>query len=193
MKRQQQLWFIVFSLLAGLIGGFISNQIFQTKSAFAEKKPKVQKVVVAEEFRLVNNKGEIRAVLKAQAGKTELRLTDGYSSNVELATSTFLGASLWLNYKGYTEVFMAAKRAAKVNLSDTLNNIGVTANAPRMGLYYGKPNVQRITLYGESFLYPNVRIGNMETVDKKTGVTHHHPVSSIILFNEKGDVLWSAP
>jgi hypothetical protein len=57
MKKKQPLFIILLATFAGLAGGFISNQIFQTKSAFAEKKPSHQKVVIAEEFRVVDKGG----------------------------------------------------------------------------------------------------------------------------------------
>jgi hypothetical protein len=59
MKRKQQLVIILLASFAGFIGGFISNQIFQAKSAFAVKEPNHQKVVIAEEFRVVDKDGKI--------------------------------------------------------------------------------------------------------------------------------------
>ena len=38
MKHKQNLFMIALAIFAGFIGGFISNQLFETKSAFAEEK-----------------------------------------------------------------------------------------------------------------------------------------------------------
>jgi hypothetical protein len=61
MKNKQPLIIILLAAFAGFAGGFISNQIFQTKSAFAEKAPGHQKVVIAGEFRVVDKDGKILA------------------------------------------------------------------------------------------------------------------------------------
>lgn len=59
MKKRKEFTIILLALISGLIGGFISNQLFSTKSAFVEKEPKPHKVVIAEEFRLINEKGNV--------------------------------------------------------------------------------------------------------------------------------------
>jgi len=61
MKRKQQLTVILLAAFAGFIGGLISNQIVQTPSAFAEKGYVNQKVVIAEEFQVVDQDGKIEA------------------------------------------------------------------------------------------------------------------------------------
>ena len=50
---------ILVAALAGFIGGLISNQFFETRSAFAVKEPKYKKVVIAEEFRVVDKNGRV--------------------------------------------------------------------------------------------------------------------------------------
>jgi len=59
MKKKQPLFIILLAALAGFAGGFISNQIFQPKPAFAKKALSHQKVVIAEEFRVVDKDGKI--------------------------------------------------------------------------------------------------------------------------------------
>ena len=59
MKTKQQLFIILLASFAGFMGGLISNQIIETRPAFAVKEPKYQKVVIAEEFRVVDKDGKI--------------------------------------------------------------------------------------------------------------------------------------
>jgi hypothetical protein len=59
MKTKPQLFIILLASLAGFMGGLISNHIFKTSPAFAVKAPKYQKVVIAEEFRVVDKDGKI--------------------------------------------------------------------------------------------------------------------------------------
>ena len=58
MKKKQPLFIILLAVLAGFAGGFISNQFFQTQPAFAEKASSHPKVVIAEEFRVVDKDGK---------------------------------------------------------------------------------------------------------------------------------------
>ena len=59
MKKKQPLFIILLATFAGFAGGFISNQFFQTQPAFAEKALSHEKVVIAEEFRVVDKDGKI--------------------------------------------------------------------------------------------------------------------------------------
>jgi len=59
MKKKQPLFIILLASFAGFIGGLISNQIFETQSAFAVKEPGQPKVIIAQEFRVVDTDGKI--------------------------------------------------------------------------------------------------------------------------------------
>lgn len=108
MKKKQSLFIIFVAALAGFAGGFISNQIFQTKSAFAEKAPGHRKVVVAEEFRVVDKDGKILARLgtpgylpdifpqidKSQAAVPQLRLGQESGFQIILAAGEAAGSKI---------------------------------------------------------------------------------------------------
>ena len=156
MKNKQPLIIILLAAFAGFAGGFISNQIFQTKSAFAEKAPGHQKVVIAEEFRVVDKDGKILAsfgtpgflpdkfpkIDESQARVPQLRL--GRESGFQIILSA------------------GADAGSKIIMKD-------------------KKNKTRIA------------IGNTEFYIPLTRVTHRRQVSSIVLFNQRGRFLWSAP
>ena len=59
MKTKPQLLIILLASFAGFMGGFISHHIFETRPAFAVKAPQYQKVVMAEEFRVIDKDGNI--------------------------------------------------------------------------------------------------------------------------------------
>jgi hypothetical protein len=63
MNLNQKFVIVLLATFSGFIGGFISNELFSTKSAFAKKEPKHQKVIIAEEYRLVDKRGILRARL----------------------------------------------------------------------------------------------------------------------------------
>jgi hypothetical protein len=82
MSKKQYSLMLVLALVAGLVGGVVSSQFFIGKSAFAEKKAKPQKVIEAQEFRLVDKEGKTRAMLGptqtsyASAGEPRLVFLD---------------------------------------------------------------------------------------------------------------------
>ncbi len=63
MKRKQYLLLVALTVVAGLIGGAVSNCVFVTRSAIAQETEYHKKVVTAEEFRLVDKSGNVYAVL----------------------------------------------------------------------------------------------------------------------------------
>ena len=63
MKKKQYSLVLMLALVAGLLGGMVSTQSLVNKPAFAER-AKPQKVIVAEEFRVVDRQGKTHAVLR---------------------------------------------------------------------------------------------------------------------------------
>lgn len=116
MKKKQSLFIILAATLAGFAGGFISNQIFQTKSAFAEKAPNQRKVVIAEEFRVVDQDGKILASLgtpgylpdifpnpdKSQAAVPQLRLGQESGFQIILTAGAAAGSTIMMKDKKNT-------------------------------------------------------------------------------------------
>lgn len=63
MNRKQFVGVILTTMISGLIGGFLASQIFFGEQVIAQELYQAQKVVTAEEFRLVNKDGKPRATL----------------------------------------------------------------------------------------------------------------------------------
>lgn len=77
MSRKQYSLIVLLALVAGFVGGVISSQIFVSRPIFPQKEPKPQKVVVAKKFRLVDERGVVRAALGLTAkGQPGLGLLD---------------------------------------------------------------------------------------------------------------------
>lgn len=156
MKNKQQLFIILLASFAGFMGGLISNQIIETRPAFAVKEPNHQKVVIAEEFRVVDKDGKILGSFgtpdylpdklpkmdKSQAAAPQLRL--GQESGFQIIISA------------------GAEAGSRIIMKDENNK-------------------------------PRTVIGNTEFYIPLTRVTHRRQVSSIVLFNQRGKFLWSAP
>jgi len=75
IRRNESLRNGVMILLAVLAGGVLSR-LFPVGVAVAQSKPQAAKVVVAQEFRLVDDEGKTRARLSLVEGEPNLDLFD---------------------------------------------------------------------------------------------------------------------
>lgn len=58
MKQGHNRLIVIMAIIAGFLGGMLSNQLFQAKEAYAEKENREHKVIVAQEFRVVDKLGK---------------------------------------------------------------------------------------------------------------------------------------
>jgi len=73
VKTKQFAVIFFIALIGGIIGGILSNQLFSKNFAFAQDE-KPQKVLRAEKFELVDDKGKIRADLFYVGDTASLRI-----------------------------------------------------------------------------------------------------------------------
>lgn len=227
MNKKQYSLMIVLALVAGLVGGvvssqFLAGQLMSGESAFVEKRARPPKVIEAEEFRLVDNKG----VLLAKLGKQEEfvieikkdgsreKHSSGYAHKlvffgdegreaVSLGTSSgkISALSIYSHIKGQPsniQLGMDAGGSASLWLAGEprlfLLNEGFSLESKPSGRFNltfvdGEPTLEMIDKNSRS----RIVLGVVELLNSKTGVTEKHPLSSLVLFNEKGNVIWKAP
>jgi hypothetical protein len=156
MKRKQPFTVILIAAFAGFIGGLTSNQIVQRPSAFAEKGFVNQKVVIAEEFQVVNQDGKIVGRFGTSNDPPDL------SSDEKISKASV--AQLHLGQETGFQIILSAGEAegSRIILKDAGNKTRTV-------------------------------IGNMQLYITQTRVTHNRQVSSIVLFDNLGRFLWSAP
>ncbi|MGD9044179.1 MAG: hypothetical protein PVG06_10720 [Desulfobacterales bacterium] len=113
MRNKSSLFIIFVATLAGFAGGFISNQIFQTNSAFAVKAPDHKKIVIAEEFRVVDKAGTVLGSFgtpdylphkspemdRSQASAPQLRLGQESGFQIILSANADTGARITMKDK----------------------------------------------------------------------------------------------
>jgi hypothetical protein len=58
---------LTFSIIAGLLGGFVGQYVFLTTSVFAQAEPSAPKTVEAGNFRLVNQAGHLAGTITINA------------------------------------------------------------------------------------------------------------------------------
>jgi hypothetical protein len=89
MCEKQYFLVLMLAVFAGVVGGLISTQISHRHLAFAEKTPQSNKIVEAEQIRLVDTTGRILAWLGEYEEKVSLILYDkSMKKRISLSTST---------------------------------------------------------------------------------------------------------
>ena len=191
MNKKQYSLLLVYPLLAGLVGGALASQFLVGQPVFADKMAESKKMMVAEEFRLVDKKGEVLSTWGMYAGGPGIVLFSkgGEYRAVFSLTSPEEGPILTLADKGgdyRTIMGLGAERQPYIALRDeegserltlTLNNEGEPAL-----LFYDKDKNRRVI---------------MGTVDltkmKRTGKIEKQSGYSLLLLGEDGKVVWKTP
>lgn len=191
MSKKQYILLLLLPLLAGLVGGTLASQLLAGNPAFAEKSAESKKIVMAEEFRLVDKKGEVLSTWGMYAGGPGIVLFSkgGEYRAVFSLTSPEEGPILTLADKGghyRTVMGLGAKRQPYIALRDengrerlalTLSDEGEPAL-----LFYDKDENKRVVL------------GSIDlTKMKRSGTIEKQSVYSLLLLSEDGKVVWKTP
>jgi hypothetical protein len=193
MKRGQHILMVLLALVAGLIGGFVSSHLIQP--VLAEKQAKPHEVVVAEEFRLVDKDGKVIGTLS----KTEY--TDGPVLRLFQAKMVTMFSPHGLHLHTRTE-------DGKLNLDGfyTATDFRVKSGGDAISYFDGalridgeKGNID--LLVGENGpaidLTEEGRVratlGGKRLKTKKSGTLITRSPASLVLFDKKGNVIWSTP
>jgi hypothetical protein len=200
MSRKQYISLVVLALAAGLAGGMVSSWFFSNQLVFAKEATKKAeeispelRVIMAREINLLgldrkpriklavdqngepglhfyNDKGRYRAGFSVGQGTPSLTMRDksGLRLQIGLMRLTSTGDE-WP-----TILLMDNKGVERAIL--TLDIEG----RPHLALKNAKGN-NRVVL------------GFADLKHTQTGVIEKRPLSSLVLFNEKGNVIWQAP
>jgi hypothetical protein len=213
MNTKQQALTVLLALIAGLAGGVVSSHFFVDDTVIVEKPVQHQKVVTAEEFQLVDEEKKTRATLKLDAHRrTSLSLINEEGVAVAKLESSKDGSSLTLSDQhGRDRIWLMASEIlgeAYLYMVDYLGMPRCVLHADKDGksyLYMNDPNrVPRISFGVEADGTPSIEVkdknGNSRAVlgiarltDKRTGNIETGILPSLVLLNEKGEVLWSEP
>lgn len=181
----------MLALIAGTLGGVGASHFFWGQAALAESAPQHHKILVAEEFRLVDDKGRIRASLGMSGGGAGMLLYD--------RTGQFRAMLMLAPEEGEPVLSLADKdgvhRATvgirtketpylalrdnngKIRLSATLGQDG----EPAFSLHDSDENDRAI--FGTVDLTKITRAGSIE---KKASF-------SMVFFDENTNIIWKAP
>ena len=178
MKTRRNLLLVVSIIFAGLIGGALSNVLFMTGTSVAQVGKQPEKLVSAQEFRLVEASGKTRATLIAGAhGSVSLDFYD-VENKSRVAIS--------LSSKGSPSIKLSGGAAMELrDKNDKVRSkiLMLSDGSPSVRLYDDKGNVRAI-LGGINLETPGTaRIGSLEKRDE----------SSFVLVDKEGKILWSTP
>jgi len=76
MNKRQYAVMLALAVVAGLLGGMVSNFLFVGTPVFAQKTPQVAEVIRAGRFEVVDKDGKVRALLSLVDGEPGLLLRD---------------------------------------------------------------------------------------------------------------------
>jgi len=171
MTRKQYLLTILLALVTGLIGGVLSNHIIQP--VFAEKAVKPQKLIVAEEFILVDKNGDMIAEWHGRFdGKATLRMYYDYGKSTTIREDGIFMYGDECSLEIGTTVFDMWKPYCRLKIES-------------------EPAGPHISLFQNGKLRST--LGCTELVTKKAGTKITRSPASLVLFDEKGSVIWSTP
>ena len=191
MNRRQFSLLLVLSLLAGLVGGILTSQFFLATPVLAEKKTGPARVVIAEEFRLVDNEGKILSTWGMYAGGPGIVLfnKNGQFRAVFSLTSPEEGPVLtFADNKGNLRaiVGIGEERQPYVTLRDQ-------AGKERISLSLDEDGDPYLALYDQA---ENERaiLGTIDSTKlKRTGTIEKRSVSSLVLLGKDGQITWKTP
>jgi hypothetical protein len=191
MDRKIYSLILLLSLIGGLAGGILASHFFVIAPVLAAKTVEAQKIVAAEEFRLVDKEGRVLSTLGMYAGgpgivlfsKTgQFRAVFSLTSPEEGPVLTFAGkdgihrATIGLGAK--RQPYLALRdEAGKERISLSLNDNG----DPYLALYDQEENERAV-------------LGTLDlTKIKRTGTIEKSTISSFVLLNKDGEITWKAP
>jgi hypothetical protein len=170
--------FVVIALAAGVIGGMLSNKFLQQEP---EQGKNLKNIIVAHEIHLVDDEGRERWVLTlSKEGEPHV---------------TFVNKNGWapmamgINKEGIPFFNMVLEPNQKAGPSLIMMDSQMNSRA-LLGLNRdGEPYLTFLDQNGQNRL----AMGSTDVANPFTGLNEKRPCSSIILFDENGKVLWSAP
>ena len=192
MSKKQYSLMVVVAFVGGLMGGVLSSQLLMGQPAHADNKAKAQKIIEAEEFRVVDKDGRKRAQLMlTDLGSPALLLRDENEVirlHVQLVPKGFpvlwfrdanglLKASLALLPRGDVLLTLGAKESI---VKENAAEIFVGKSGANLSLYDGNGKLRTV-------------LGSTTFRDPKRGMIRRRSLSSLVLFNDIGEVVLLTP
>jgi hypothetical protein len=172
---------VIVAFLAGLVGGMLSSTWIRSYEAEVQQELASKNVVVASEFHLVDDHGKDRWVLKLSM--------DGEPNITFINKNGWAPMAMGVNKSGlpYFNMVLEPHKAAGPSFVLMDNQI---RNRALLGLDgEGHPYLTLLDQTGQV----RAALGRVELTNPATGLREKRPCSSLVLMDENGEVVWSAP
>jgi hypothetical protein len=180
MAKSQYMVMLVLALVAGVIGGALSSKILWRQQEIPEDSI-MKKVIVANEIHLVDHQGKARWVLAFSK--------DGEPSVTFVNKDGWAPMAMGVNRHGFPFFNMILQPRKGGGPSLTLMD-GRMKNRAVLGLWEnGEPHLTLLDRDGQV----RATLGSTVIRDSMTGSSVRRPCSSLVLFDERGKIIWSAP
>jgi LytS/YehU family sensor histidine kinase len=180
MGKKAYVVMLILALVAGAVGGALSSKIFRRQGEKPEDS-ELRKVIVANEIHLVDNQGKARWVLAFSR--------DGEPSVTFVNRDGWAPMAMGVNRNGFPFFNMILQPQKDGGPSLTLMD-GRMRNRAVLGLWEdGEPYLRLLDRNGQV----RATLGSTVLEDSQTGTSVRRPCSSLVLFDEKGKIIWSAP
>lgn len=200
MSRKQYISLVVLALAAGLAGGMVSSWFFSNQLVFAKEATKKAeeispefRVIMAREINLLGLDRKPRIKLAVdQNGEPGLHFYNekgcyraGFSVGQGTPALTMRDKSGLRLQIGLMRLISTGDEWPTILLMD---NKGVERAILTLDIE-GRPHLALKNAKGNNL----VVLGFADLKHTQTGVIEKRPLSSLVLFNEKGNVIWQAP
>jgi len=184
MSQKQFLLTLLVATFSAFLGGTFGIWFLMPQSVLAQDEP--QKVITAQEFRVVDDEGTVQArfFMKEMTQKPYLEIYgDDKKHEFSLSSDGFaFSLDNWPRLK--LELFggepLLTFRHRKTTHSRVTLGFWPNRNEPSLNLYDEVGNLR-------------VALGPTELKNTRAGSTEIRAPSSLVLFDEEGKVVWSAP
>lgn len=180
MAKRQYVVMLILAFIAGVIGGTLSSKTFWRQEETPEDS-ELRKVIVANEINLVDQEGRARWVLAISR--------DGEPSVTFVNKDGWAPMAMGVNRNGFP-FFNMILQPGKVGGPALALMDGTMKNRAVFGLWEdGEPYLRLLDRNGQV----RATLGSTVLKDSLTGASIRRPCSSLVLFDEKGEIIWSAP
>lgn len=181
MSKKQYIPMFIVAIIAGFLGGALSNRFMTLDRVETQKDLGAKNVVVANEFHLVDDDGKDRWVLKL-SGEGEPNITF-------INKNGWAPMAIGVNRKGFPFFNMVLEPRKNGGPSFVLMDSQMK-NRALLGLRRdGEPYLSLLDKNGQV----RAALGSIDLKNPITGLNEKRPCSSLVLFDQDGKVIWSTP
>lgn len=180
MGKKPYVVMLILALIAGVIGGALSSKIFWRQEGTPEDL-ELRKVIVANEIHLVDQDGRDRWVLALSK--------EGEPSVTFVNKNGWAPMAIGINRNGFPFFNMVLEPHKRGGPTLTLMDSRMKDRAV-LGLWEdGEPYLTLLDTNGQA----RATLGSTDLKDPLSGSRERRPCSSLVLFDENGKIIWSAP